>query len=67
MVASMRQVQVLLLGLSGIYIYLHDPCTESGAFWTHRLEGVRGTPKGQLEDFLDILCCSAFLIEIRDL
>lgn len=40
---------------------------ESGAFWTHRVEGVRGTPKEQLGAFLDILCWSAFLSEIRDL
>jgi len=42
-------------------------CIESGAFWTHRVEGVRGTPKEQLGALLDILCWSAFLSEIGDL
>ena len=43
------------------------PCIESGAFWTHRMEGVRGTPTGQLGALLDSLCWSAFLREIGDL
>ena len=70
-VASMRQVQVVLLELSGIFFFfffnIFDPCIESGAFWTQRLEGVRGTPKGQLRALVDNLCWSAFLSEIGDL
>ena len=63
----MRQPPVLLLDLSGILKkHIFDPCIESGAFWTQRVEGVRGTPKGQLGALLDILCWSAFLSEIRD-
>lgn len=49
------------------FLYIFDPCIESGAFWTQRMEGVRGTPKGQLGALLDILCWSAFLSEIGDL
>ena len=38
-VASLRQVQVLLLELSGIFFFsFFDPCIESGAFWTQRVE-----------------------------
>ena len=46
---------------------IFDPCIESGAFWTQRVQGVRGTPKGQLGALLDILCWSAFLSEIAGL
>ena len=67
-VASMRQVQVLLLELTGILKKnIFDPCIDYGAFGTQRVEGVRGTPKGQLEALLDIFCWSAFLSEIVDL
>ena len=67
-VASMRQVQVLLLELTGILKKnIFDPCIDYGAFWTQRVEGVRGTPKGQLGALLDIFCQSAFLSEIVDL
>ena len=65
----MRQVQDLLLELAGILFFLNifDPCIDYGAFGTQRVEGVRGTPKGQLEALLDIFCWSAFLSEIVDL
>ena len=49
------------------FFNIFDPCIESGAFWTQRLEGVRGTPKGQLRALVDNLCWSAFLSEIGDL
>ena len=64
----MRQVQALLLDLAGIFLKsIFDPCIDYGAFWTQRVEGVRGTPKGQLRALLDIFCWSAFLSEIVDL
>ena len=68
-VASMRQVQDLLLELAGILFFLNifDPCIDYGAFWTQRVEGVRGTPKGQLRALLDNFFWSAFLSEIIDL
>ena len=49
-VASMRQVQDLLLELAGILFFLNifDPCIDYGAFGTRRVEGVKGTLKGQL-------------------